>query len=53
MSHILTLSTISVEIFVGLADWKSRKVNAETSESVERDVSDGYDPIAIHGVVDD
>jgi len=43
----------AVETSEGLADWKSCEVNAETSESVERDVPDGYDPIAIHGVVDD
>jgi len=43
----------AVETAEGLNDWKSREVKAETSESVKRDVPVGYDPIAIHGVVDD
>ncbi|MFC4246671.1 hypothetical protein ACFOZ7_06625 [Natribaculum luteum] len=43
----------AVETTEGLDHWQSREVNAETSESVKRDVPDGYDPLAIHGVVDD
>ncbi|WP_435345045.1 hypothetical protein [Haloarchaeobius sp. HRN-SO-5] len=49
-SHVFI---VAVETTDGLGEWDSREVAPGTRESVVREGSEDYDPIAIHGVVDD
>lgn len=44
---------VVIETADGLEEWDSREVSPGTRESVVRSTPEGYDPVAIHGVVDD
>lgn len=43
----------AVETSTGVDDWESHEVEPQTRESVIREAPENFDPIAIHGVVDD
>ncbi|WP_135823681.1 hypothetical protein [Halorussus ruber] len=43
----------AVETSDGLSEWESREVAPKTSESVVREPPEEFDPVAVHGVVDD
>lgn len=43
----------AVETADGLGEWESHAVSPGTRESVVREPPENYDPVAIHGVVDD
>ncbi|WP_227353189.1 hypothetical protein [Haladaptatus salinisoli] len=52
-TNVRQMFHFAVEAAEGLGEWESRDVAPETRESVVREPPGGYDPVAIHGVVDD
>jgi hypothetical protein len=42
----------AVETADGLREWVSQDVTADTSETIVREPSETFEPVAIHGVVD-